>query len=209
VETSSGQLNFADLETERLLLRRIRRDDTPDVFEYASDPEVARYTTWEAHTSLADSEQFVTWVVNGYTKPDGDTWTIRGYEHPESASFSWGLVLKESGKLIGTMGMSVNRRDSRAEIGYAIGRRYWGMGLTTEATKAVIRYGFEELGLNRIEARCDPANIGSARVMEKAGMTFEGVLREQMFSKGRYDDLKIYSILRREFNGESDTADQG
>ena len=211
MEANSTQLDLRDLETERLLLRRMRMEDIPDVFEYASDPEVARFTTWEAHKSISDSEQFVTWVVNAYANPHGEGWAARGYANPESSSFTWGIVLKESGKLIGTIGISVNHRDARAEIGYAIGRPCWGRGLTTEAVQVVIKYAFEELGLNRIEARCDPENIGSARVMEKSGMTFEGVLRAQMFVKGRYDDLKIYSILRREYYAERerDQTDKG
>jgi len=68
-----------------------------------------------------------------------------------------------------------------------------------EAVCVVIRFGFEGLGLNRIQARCKVVNVGSARVMEKAGMAFEGVLREYSFSKGEYLDLKMYSILRREW----------
>jgi ribosomal-protein-alanine N-acetyltransferase len=90
-------------------------------------------------------------------------------------------------------------KHSRAEIGYVIGRKYWGEGLMTEAVKEVIRFGFERMNLNRIQATCFPENIGSYRVMEKAGMKFEGTLREQMFIKGRFQDLKLYSILRKEY----------
>jgi ribosomal-protein-alanine N-acetyltransferase len=95
--------------------------------------------------------------------------------------------------------MALTPQHARAELGYAIGRAWWGQGLMTEAVVEAIRYGFEELGLNRIEARCLTYNIGSARVMEKAGMTYEGTIREQVFYKGSFDDLKLYSILRREW----------
>jgi ribosomal-protein-alanine N-acetyltransferase len=88
---------------------------------------------------------------------------------------------------------------SRAEIGYALSRRYWGEGYMSEAVNAVIEFGFREMLLNRIMARCEVNNIASARVMEKVGMQLEGILRQHLFVKGRYWDLKIYSILREEF----------
>jgi len=85
------------------------------------------------------------------------------------------------------------------EIAYALSRKYWRKGLMTEAVKEVIKFGFEKMNLNRIYARCFPENIGSYRVMEKAEMQFEGILRKQMFIKGKFQDMKLYSILRREY----------
>jgi ribosomal-protein-alanine N-acetyltransferase len=172
------------LETARLVLRPLTMDDADQVFAYASDPEVASWTTWEAHRTLDDSRDYLGRVMS---------WYDDGFGGP------WGLVLKSTGQLIGTCGMALTPQHARAELGYAIGRAWWGQGLMTEAVVEAIRYGFEELGLNRIEARCLTYNIGSARVMEKAGMTYEGTIREQVFYKGSFDDLKIYSILRREW----------
>lgn len=172
------------LETPRLVLRRIEPADVDDVFAYASDPEVAAWTTWEAYRSLDDSHEFIVRV---------QSWYSDGFGGP------WGLELKTTGQLIGTCGLALTPHHSRAELGYALSRHWWGQGLTTEAVIEAIRYGFDDLGLNRIEARCIPANIGSARVMEKAGMTYEGTLREQFFSKGSFIDLKLYSILKREW----------
>ncbi len=173
------------LETRRLVLRRLVPDDAAAVFAYASDPEVAAQTTWEAHRTLDDSREFIGRVMN---------WYADGFGGP------WGLELKESGQLVGTCGMAITPQHGRAELGYAVGRACWGQGLMTEAVIEVISYGFEELGLNRIEARCIPPNLGSARVMEKSGMTYEGTLREQVYVKGSFDDLRMFSILRREWN---------
>lgn len=173
------------LETPRLILRRMILEDVPDVFAYASDSEVARYTTWEAHATVEDSRRFVEWVLEQYA-------TVQ--------VAPWGVVHKGERKLIGTCGfVTWFPRHARAEVAYAIGRRYWNQGLTTDALREVIRFGFERMGLNRIEARCMPENVASERVMQKVGMTFEGLLRQQMYVKGRYDDLKLYSILRGEF----------
>lgn len=173
------------LETARLILRRMTLDDVTDVFEYARDPEVARYTTWEAHASIEDSRRFLEWVVQQYTE---------GQVGP------WGVVHKGDRKLIGTCGyVWWLPRHARAEIAYAISRAYWNHGLTTEAVREVIDFGYVAMGLNRIEARCNLENIASERVMQKVGMTFEGILREQMFAKGEFQDLKLYTILRREY----------
>ncbi|MGQ0549721.1 MAG: GNAT family N-acetyltransferase, partial [Armatimonadota bacterium] len=150
------------LQTQRLRLRRLRVDDAGDVFEYASDPEVSRYTTWEAHKTLEDSRAFLISVIEHY-----NTFQVA----------PWGMEHKGEGKLVGTCGfVSWNLRHRRAEIAYALARPYWNKGYTTEAVRAVMAFGFGAMRLNRIEARCDIPNIGSARVMEKAGMKFEGIL---------------------------------
>jgi [ribosomal protein S5]-alanine N-acetyltransferase len=88
---------------------------------------------------------------------------------------------------------------ARAEMAYVLARSHWGRGLMTEAVRAVIRFGFERMGLNRIEARCISENAASARVMEKAGMTYEATFRQREFIKGEYRDMKVYSVLRREW----------
>lgn len=88
---------------------------------------------------------------------------------------------------------------ARAELGYAIHREYWGQGLVPEAVRAMISFGFEKIGLNRIEARCIAENTASARVMEKAGMSYEGTLRQREFIKGAYRNIKLYAILKSEY----------
>ncbi len=170
------------LETERLILRRLSMSDAGDVFAYASDAEVARHVSWKAHGTIEDSRAFLAAIIEQYHNGH-----VAG----------WGVEHRADKQLIGTAGfMSWNIDHARAEIGYAIGRSYWNAGYMSEAVREIIRFGFERMELNRIEARCMVENIGSARVMEKCGMHYEGTLRQQMFVKGAYRDLKMYSILR-------------
>jgi [ribosomal protein S5]-alanine N-acetyltransferase len=180
---------FPELETERLLLRRMRLDDAEAMFAYASDPEVTRYVLFETHQTVEDSKAFLRLAVEGYERGDFGV---------------WGVVLKDSGAFVGTCGVDVNYapEHARAELGYVLGRQHWGKGLMPEAVRAVIRFGFLRMGLNRIQARCIAENVASARVMEKVGMTYEGTLRESEFIKGAYRDMKLYSILRREFRSQ-------
>ena len=153
------------LETDRVILRALTWDDLDDIYAYASDPEVAASTTWEAHKTRDDSREFLGRVMS---------WYDDGFGGP------WGLQLRATGRVIGTCGLAITPQHGRAELGYALGRAHWGQGLMTEVVREVIRYGFEELGLNRIEARCIPTNIGSARGMQKARMTNDGTIRGQV-----------------------------
>ncbi|MBI3997987.1 MAG: GNAT family N-acetyltransferase [Armatimonadetes bacterium] len=185
VEDVFGDL--PSLETPRLVLRRLTRDDAEDIFAYGSDPEVTRYTGWQTHRTIEDSRVF----LNG---------VLALYESKQVAP--WGIAHKTDRKLIGTCGFVYwLPQHARAEIGYGIARPYWRQGYTTEAIRAIIAFGFQSMQLNRIEARCEPENTGSWRVMEKVGMTFEGVLRQHNYAKGTYRDTKMYSILRQEWTG--------
>lgn len=170
------------LTTERLLLRELQMSDAPDVFEYASNPEVTRYTSWSTHQTLADSERFLESVMVKY-------YTERPME--------WGIVHRTTSKLIGTCGLiNWEPNHARAEIGYVLARPYWGMGYMTEAVQAVISFGFHAMLLNRIQATCMLENIASARVMEKVGMQYEGILHEYAFIREQYRDLKLYAIIK-------------
>ena len=140
---------------------------------------------WEPHRTIDDSTEFI-------------RWTIRSYQEGQVAP--WGIEIKETRKLIGTVGfIEWNARHGRAEIGYSLARRFWGFGYMTEAARAVIDFGFGAMGLNRVEANCFIENVASARVMEKCGMKFEGILREYILVKGRYENVKTYAIVRREW----------
>ncbi|MGI9050336.1 MAG: GNAT family N-acetyltransferase [Rubrobacteraceae bacterium] len=178
--------DLPEIETERLLLRKMMADDAGDVFDYASDPQVARYVIWDTHRSIRDSESFLELVVEGYRNGELG---------------NWGMVDKESGKLIGTCGYdsSWSPVHARAEIGYALSRQHWGRGLMPEAVTALLKFGFGRMKLNRIVARCFSQNTASEKVMRKVGMTYEGTLREYLYLKGDYQDLKVYSILRSEY----------
>ena len=173
------------LDTPRLLLRQVMLDDAPDYFEFSSDPEVTRFIAQPTHLSIEETRERIAYMAE-----------------PEMIAVhrQWGMVLKETGKLIGACGLFVESdKHSRAGLGYSLNRAYWNRGYTTEAVRAMIDYGFGQLGYNRIEAMCFLDNPASARVMEKSGMKYEGILREYMFLKGEYKDLHVYSILRNEW----------
>ena len=122
----------------------------------------------------------------------------RKYRMGEPAS--WGIVLKETGRVIGTIGFMWIQPDyASAEVGYSLSRQYWNQGYMTEALARVIRYGFEEMRLNRIEAQHELTNPASGAVMRKCGMTKEGTLRQRLLNKGRFVDVDLYSILRFEY----------
>lgn len=174
-----------ELETEQLLLRKMRPDDAGEIFAYASDPEVTRYMRWETHRTIDDSRAYLDLVAGKY----------EGGGEPD-----WGIVYKESGRFIGTCGFTeYSPEHSRIELGYVLAKEFWGRGIMPEAVRAMIRFGFEDLGLNRIEARCIAENVASASVMEKAGMSYEGTLRKREVIKGEYRDMKLYSILSDEY----------
>lgn len=183
-------IELPELPTERLILRRMTQADAEDVFAYASDPEVARRTVWEAHETLDDSRAFLR---------RAEQWYADGFGGP------WGLVHRQEQRIIGTCGLILTLHHQRGELGYALGRAWWGQGLMTEAAREVLRYGFETLGLNRIEARCEPENFASERIMQKLGMTHEGTLRQQMLVKGGFQDMRLYSILAREWEAMAQT----
>jgi ribosomal-protein-alanine N-acetyltransferase len=173
------------LVTERLLLRPLTLEDVAAIFAYASDPEVARYVTWPAHRTVDDSLAFLQSVLDDYAA---------------DRVAPWGIVPRTTDEPIGTCGfVDWQPAHQRAELGYALARPSWGRGYMTEAVGAVISFGFEHMGLNRIEALCEPPNVGSSRVMEKLGMSYEGLLRSYMCYGGGCRDLKIYSILRHEW----------
>ncbi|MGB7710875.1 MAG: GNAT family protein [Microcoleus sp.] len=177
--------NLPSIETDRLLMRKITLNDANDMFEYAADPQVSEYTMWSTHGSIEETKYFLKSLLKMYKRRE---------------LVDWGIVHKAEKKLIGTCGyVEWSMTHSRGEIGYALDRKYWNQGYMSEAVNAIMEFGFREMLLNRIEAKCEVNNIGSARVMEKVGMQLEGILRQQLFVKGRYWDLKIYSILREDF----------
>jgi ribosomal-protein-alanine N-acetyltransferase len=188
-KTQNSETNpFRDLpslETERLLLKKLTMKDANDIYEYASDPEVSKYVTWEPHRSVVETVNFIKAVIKQY---------IEGQPSP------WAIIYKENNKVIGTGGYHMwIKEHGKAEIGYAISARYWNQGIMSEALREIISFGFERMNLHRAEARVYVENTASERVMQKCGMKYEGVLRESWFVKGIFQDIKMYSILKSEF----------
>ena len=142
------------IETPRLILRRAIREDAEPMFRnWSSDPKVTKYLTWPAHSNIAVSEM----VIGSWLQ-----------EYEKDSYYQWMIVLKELGEPIGSISVvRQNDRVEEAEIGYCIGSRWWHRGIVSEALTAVMRYLFEEVGMNRVAARHDPNNPNSGRVMRK------------------------------------------
>lgn len=173
------------LETRRLVLRRMLKRDSHDMYEYASRRDVTEYLLWEPHESEYYTYRYLSYIQSRYRAGD---------------FYDWAVVVRESDKMIGTCGFTrFNTEANSAEVGYVLNPAYWGYGIAPEAVLNVLRFGFVNLHLNRIEARYMVGNDRSRRVMEKVGMTFEGVARESMHVKGRYVSVGTCSILRSEF----------
>lgn len=174
-----------DLVTPRLRLRRLTMRDAQDIYRYSRDPDVARHVLWEAHRSIGDSRAYLRYMLRRY----------RGHEPA-----SWGIEWAETGRIIGTIGfMWIQQENSAAEVGYSLAKEFWNRGIMTEALNAVLRYGFDTLNLNRIEAQHEVTNPASGAVMRKCHMLREGTLRSRLFNKGRYVDVDLYAILRKDF----------
>jgi ribosomal-protein-alanine N-acetyltransferase len=178
-----GQEGPPTLLTDRLLLRPLTLQDAEAVFAYTSDPEVMRYLNFEAHRTMEDTRAFLRSVTEGYAHGK----LVRG------------IVLRADGRLVGTCGLRISREHERGELGYWLHRDCWGRGLVPEAVGAVIRHAFEHERLQRIQARCAAENAASARVMEKAGMTYEGTLRRYERIGGELRDMRFYAILQDEW----------
>ena len=174
-----------NLETHHFSLRKINEEDIPAIFDYGSNPNVSKQVSWETHQTTADTSVFVEMILEGYE---------------QGTKALWGMELKSTGKLVGTIDfVTIQERHRKAEIGYVLSEDCWGKGYMTEAASRIIAYGFEELQLERIQARCFVENEGSSRVMEKVGMSFEGTMRNAMFAKGKFQNLNMYAIVFEDY----------
>lgn len=173
------------LKTQRLILRGMREYDAEDMYEYASRSDVTEFLLWSEHKSLAYTKEYLKYIENRYSVGD---------------FYDWAITIKESGKMIGTCGFAkIDTVNNSAEIGYVLNPKYHKMGIAAEAATEVIRFGFETLKLNRIEARFMEENIPSLHVMEKLGMRFEGFARDAVFVKGSYKTVGRSAILSKNF----------
>ena len=174
-----------ELYSDRLTLRRLEEMDTPDMYEYASRPDVTRYLTWKPHPDRAYTRDYLRYLADRYAA---------------GMFYDWAIVYEPDCKMIGTCGFTCFHCTSdSAEVGYVINPDYWGRGIASEALELVLQFGFTELKLHRIEARFMQGNEPSKHVMEKAGMTFEGYLRDAMYVKGNYVTVGVCSILLSEW----------
>ena len=167
---------------ERVILRRLRMSDADAITEYCKDLMLSRYTQ---NIPYPYKKKDAVWFVNHCAK-----------EWKNKTGFVYAIEFQK--KPIGVISLYPRGSDS-AEMGYWVGRPYWGQGVTTEAAKLVLKEGFNLLKLHKIYATHHPKNPASGKVMQKIGMKYEGLLREHVKAKGKYWDLCYYGILRKEF----------
>ena len=178
---------FPVLETERLILRQLVPEDTISVYRIRSDYRVTHYNTGAPYRRVEQALRLIHSIQDGYE---------------EQKELRWGLVLRgDDHTVVGMCGYNYwNRHDRRASVGYDLAHAYWGQGLMPEALRAVVEFGFHAMDLNRIEADCTVENSASARVLEKLGFQPEGLQREQYFEEGRFWDLRLFALLRRDYH---------
>ena len=177
--------HLPELATPRLTLRKMLVSDTADMYEYASRPDVTKFLTWYPHPDRDYTMEYLQYLGNRYAA---------------GMFYDWAVVYEPDCKMVGTCGFTAfHCASDSAEVGYVINPDYWGKGIATEALQSVLEFGFDTLGLHRIEARFFEENERSRRVMEKVGMRFEGVHREGMLVKGNYINVGVCSILEQEW----------
>lgn len=174
------------LETERLILRPIEETDVSALFPLINDADVARDMMSVPHPY--PEEEYAPWIRQAREKME------------RREQFDMAIVLKETGLPIGSCGiMNISWDHMRGEIGYWLGKPYWGRGYMTDAARRMIEFGFHELGFERIHAYCFTRNGASARVLEKVGLMREGHIRHAIKKADGFHDLYLYGIIREEF----------
>ena len=180
------EINKPTLETDRLIIRVLNKNDVADLKEWLGRDEIYTYWGRKANRNEKNPE-----LMFG---PDPRPWVKR----KPSPDFDWGIVLKESNKVVGMIAIFDIQNARMGDIGYRVNPEYWNMGITTEALKEVIRFIFENTEIDRLNGRADVRNIASNKVMEKCGFIKEGTVRQgKMVSV--YCDYNIYGMLREDY----------
>ena len=176
---------FPNLESERLVLRRLKDSDAPEVYKIRSNLERMKYIP---RPILQNEEEALAMIQMMNTKID------------ENTDINWAVCLKNSDKIIGFMGFyRVQPESYRTEIGYMILPEYDGKGYVSESVTTMLNYAFNTVGFHSVEAVIDPNNFGSARVLEKNGFRKEAHFIENFFWNNEFIDSVHYGILKREF----------
>lgn len=178
-------IDFPRLETERFILRKEEEIDRHDIFELYSIESVVKHMPFTPFISVEDAVDEMNWYKKIFKEQSGLRWMIED---------------RESKKVIGTCGfLNYEKIHNRIEIGYDLSPDFWGKGIMTEVAKCIIDFGFLRMKINKIEAKVEPENEASIRLMHKLGFHKEGVLRQHKFEKGKYIDLAIFSMLKSEY----------
>ncbi|MBI4646890.1 MAG: GNAT family N-acetyltransferase [Bacteroidia bacterium] len=172
---------FKELCTEAIQLKAINYSHAEDIFKIYSDYEVMRFTDSTIHSCIEDSIRYIKRLQ---------------YKQRKREIICWGIFLKNSNKLIGTVAIhTINRKHFFASLSIILDKNYWNRGISTEALGLVVKYAFEELKLNRLEAQVFVEQKASSRVFEKLGFQREARLRQNFLIEGKFEDSFLYSIL--------------
>lgn len=178
---------FTEMKGERVTLRRFKPADVKPFVAYRSDPDVARYQSWDAPYPLAHGELLIRAMQR---------------QHPDTPGqwFQFAVMLSSTGELIGDCGAKPDAADPRqAEIGYTIATQQHGHGYGADAVRTLLGYLFDGRGKHRVTASCDPRNTGSIRLLERIGMRREGHMRESIWFNGEWADDLLFAMLDREW----------
>ncbi|MEZ4864125.1 MAG: GNAT family N-acetyltransferase [Caldilineaceae bacterium] len=185
---------FDPIYSPRLIIRHFQATDLPAFLALRSDPELARYQSWETYNELC-AQAFITEMSNAQPGSPG-TW------------FQFAVALRTNNTLIGDMALHIKADDPRlGEIGYTLSRQYQGQGLAGEAVTALLNYLFRELQLHRVSAICDVRNHASIRLLERLGLRREGHTLQAFWNHGEWVDEYLYAILRSEWLQQRTTSD--
>ncbi|HYX38414.1 MAG TPA: GNAT family N-acetyltransferase, partial [Oligoflexus sp.] len=172
---------MTSIESTRLLLRDYRDDlsELESILKFVSDPEVARHSSW-GPLSRAEALAFLKEVVSAV------------HAQPRM-NYSLALLIRSTDELIGNMSLNIrNLKHREAELGYTVAMAHWNKGYASEAARALIAFGFKQLGLHRIIATTSPGNIASQKVLERIGFTREGYLKQNVLQRGSWRDSLLY-----------------
>ena len=175
------------LETSRLKLRRFELSDAEAMYNnWASDSEVTKYLMWTSHQSIGETESIIKDWIESYKK---------------DMFYQWAITLRSNeSEPIGSISIvRMDKRINNVHVGYCIGKRWWNKGITTEALSALIRFFFQEVGVNRIESRYDPRNLSSGKVMEKCGMSYEGTIKQGDWNNQGICDYSMYGLVSDDY----------
>lgn len=183
------------LRTPRLRLRQLQEGDVPALFRVFGNHEVMRYWSSPPLANLEAARGLLGEIQRLFARRE---------------LFQWGVTQRDTGEVVGTCTLwRIDRAHRRAEIGFALGREFWGQGLMSEAVERVIRFAFQTLKLHRLEADADPRNARSLRLLQRQGFRREGVLRERYFVAGEAQDAVVLGLLLPDWRRRRETERAG
>lgn len=181
---------FPTIETRRLLLREITPEDVNALLRHFGNPEVVQFIDMQPIKTIEQANEWLKWMGGFFAAQDG---------------LRWGIVLKDSGKFVGSAGLHNWHRETHyAEIGCDIAHTHWGNAYGQEAMRGIIEFGWAQMKLNRIEADVVQGNQRSQHVLQKLGFQQEGVLRQRLLKGGKYYDVHLFGLLRNDYTARDD-----